>query len=85
MFDAKPPEGSLLPGGVGHSFDWSLLSDRAFKKRWFLAGGLNPDNVAEALALTGAPMADVSSGVESAPGVKDAARIAAFLQAVRRS
>ena len=85
MFDAKPPEGSVLPGGVGRSFDWSLLSDRAFKKRWFLAGGLNPDNVAEALALTGAPMADVSSGVESAPGVKDAARIAAFLQAVRRS
>ena len=85
IFDAKPPEGSVLPGGVGRSFDWSLLSDRAFKKRWFLAGGLNPDNVAEALALTGAPMADVSSGVESAPGVKDAARIAAFLQAVRRS
>ncbi len=85
MFDAKPPEGSVLPGGVGRSFDWSLLSDRAFKKRWFLAGGLTPDNVAEALALTGAPMADVSSGVESAPGVKDAARIAAFLQAVRRS
>lgn len=85
MFDAKPPEGSVLPGGVGRSFDWSLLSDRAFKKRWFLAGGLNPDNVVQALALTGAPMADVSSGVESAPGVKDAARIAAFLQAVRRS
>ena len=85
MFDAKPPEGSVLPGGVGRSFDWSLLSDRAFKKRWFLAGGLNPDNVVQALALTAAPMADVSSGVESAPGVKDAARIAAFLQAVRRS
>ncbi|WP_295707216.1 phosphoribosylanthranilate isomerase [uncultured Brevundimonas sp.] len=85
MFDAKPPEGSVLPGGVGHSFDWSLLAGRIFDKPWFLAGGLTPDNVAEALALTGAPMADVSSGVESAPGVKDAARIAAFLQAVRRS
>ncbi|QYF86626.1 phosphoribosylanthranilate isomerase [Brevundimonas sp. PAMC22021] len=85
MFDAKPPEGSALPGGVGHSFDWSLLAGRAFGKPWFLAGGLDPDNVAEALAVTGAPMADVSSGVESAPGVKDAARIAAFLQAVRRS
>lgn len=85
MFDARPPEGSALPGGVGHSFDWSLLAGRAFGKPWFLAGGLNPDNVAEALAVTGAPMVDVSSGVERAPGVKDAARIAAFMQAVRRS
>ena len=85
MFDARPPEGSVLPGGVGHSFDWTLLSDRAFRHPWFLAGGLNPDNVAEALRITGAPMVDVSSGVESAPGVKDAGRIAAFIEAVRRS
>lgn len=85
MFDAKPPEGSALPGGVGHSFDWTLLSGRAFRHPWFLAGGLNPDNVAEALRMTGAPMVDVSSGVESAPGVKDADRIAAFIQNARRS
>ena len=85
MFDAKPVEGSALPGGVGASFDWSLLADRAFRQPWFLAGGLNPDNVAEALRISGAPLVDVSSGVETAPGVKDAARIAAFLEASRRS
>ena len=85
MFDAKPPEGSVLPGGVGHSFDWTLLADRAFRRPWFLAGGLEPGNVAEAIRISGAPMVDVSSGVESAPGVKDAGRIAAFIEAVRRS
>lgn len=85
MFDAKPPEGSVLPGGVGHSFDWTLLADRAFRHPWFLAGGLNPDNVAEALRITGAPILDVSSGVERAPGVKDASRIAAFIRNARRS
>ena len=85
MFDAKPVEGSVLPGGVGASFDWSLLADRAFRSPWFLAGGLNPDNVAEAIRISGAPLVDVSSGVETAPGVKDAARIAAFLEASRRS
>jgi phosphoribosylanthranilate isomerase len=81
MFDARPPEGSLLPGGVGASFDWSLLSGRRFARPWFLAGGLNPANVAGAVALSGAPMVDVSSGVESAPGVKDNGLIAAFLSA----
>jgi phosphoribosylanthranilate isomerase len=84
MFDAKPPEGSNLPGGVGHSFDWSLMSSRSFVRPWFLAGGLNPGNVREALAITAAPLVDVSSGVESAPGVKDADRIAAFIEAVHR-
>ena len=84
MFDAKPPEGSNLPGGVGHSFDWSLMSGRNFVRPWFLAGGLNPGNVREALAVTAAPLVDVSSGVESAPGVKDADRIAAFIEAARR-
>ena len=82
MFDARPPEGSDLPGGVGASFDWSMLQGRVFRKPWFLAGGLTPDNAAEAAAISGAPLLDVSSGVESAPGVKDAARIAAFLKAV---
>ena len=78
MFDARPPAGSALPGG----FDWSMLAGRTFRKPWFLAGGLTPDNVAEAAAISGAPLLDVSSGVESAPGVKDAALIAAFLKAV---
>ena len=82
MFDARPPQGSALPGGVGASFDWSLLAGRSFDKPWFLAGGLTPDTVAKAVAITGAPMVDVSSGVESAPGVKDIDRIAAFLRAV---
>ncbi|WP_395649712.1 phosphoribosylanthranilate isomerase [Brevundimonas sp.] len=85
MFDAKPVEGSALPGGVGARFDWGLLAGRTFQKPWFLAGGLNPDNVAEAVRVSGAPLVDVSSGVESAPGVKDAGRIAAFLKAVARS
>jgi phosphoribosylanthranilate isomerase len=82
MFDARPPEGSVLPGGVGASFDWSMLSGRTSRKDWFLAGGLTPGNAAEAAAISGAPLLDVSSGVESAPGVKDPALIAAFLKAV---
>lgn len=83
MFDAKPPEGSHLPGGVGARFDWTLLADRAFRHPWFVAGGLTPDNVAQAIRVSGAPLVDVSSGVETAPGVKDPALIAAFLEAVR--
>lgn len=83
LFDARPPEGSALPGGVGAQFDWTLLASRRFAKPWFLAGGLDPDNVAEAARVTGAPLVDVSSGVESAPGVKDPDRIAAFLSALR--
>ena len=83
MFDAKPPEGSDLPGGVGARFDWTLLAGRAFRRPWFVAGGLTPDNVAQAIRVSGAPMVDVSSGVESAPGVKDPALIAAFLKAAR--
>lgn len=82
MFDARPPEGSDLPGGMGARFDWSMMQGRTYRRPWFLAGGLNPENAARAAAISGAPMLDVSSGVESAPGVKDAARIAAFLQAV---
>lgn len=83
LFDAKPPEGAGLPGGVGARFDWTLLAGRTFGRPWFLAGGLTPDNVAEAVRITGAPMVDVSSGVETAPGVKDPALIAAFLEATR--
>ena len=85
LFDAKPPEGSHLPGGVGASFDWSLTQDRALPANWFLAGGLDPQNVTEAVRISGASLVDVSSGVESAPGVKDADLIHAFLKAVSRS
>ena len=83
MFDARPPEGSHLPGGVGSRFDWTLLADRAFRHPWFVAGGLTPDNVAQAIRVSRAPLVDVSSGVETAPGVKDAALITAFLDSVR--
>lgn len=83
MFDARPPEGSDLPGGVGARFDWALLAGRAFRRPWFVAGGLSPDNVGDALRISGAPAVDVSSGVETAPGVKDPALIAAFLEAAR--
>jgi phosphoribosylanthranilate isomerase len=82
MFDARPPEGAALPGGVGASFDWAMMQGRSFRNDWFLAGGLNPENAAKAATMTAAPLLDVSSGVESAPGVKDPARIAAFLKAV---
>ncbi|QTN19604.1 phosphoribosylanthranilate isomerase [Brevundimonas sp. AJA228-03] len=82
MFDARPPSGSDLPGGVGARFDWAMMRGRAFRHDWFLAGGLTPDNAVAAAAISGAPLLDVSSGVESDPGVKDAARIAAFLKAV---
>jgi phosphoribosylanthranilate isomerase len=85
MFDHKPPKGAELPGGSGHSFDWSLLAGRRFERPWFLAGGLDPWNVAEAAAATGAPLVDVSSGVERGPGLKDPALITAFLDAVRRA
>jgi phosphoribosylanthranilate isomerase len=85
LLDAKAPKGAAYSGGHGVAFDWSLLAGRTFDKPWFLAGGLNPGNIAEALRISHAPMADVSSGVESAPGVKDASRIAAFIEAARRS
>jgi phosphoribosylanthranilate isomerase len=83
MFDARPPKGAERPGGHGAAFDWRILSGRAFRKPWFLAGGLDPDNVARAIELSGAKQVDVSSGVESADGVKDGARIAAFIDAAR--
>lgn len=81
LVDAKPPEGADLPGGNGIGFDWKLISDVTWSKPWMLAGGLTPDNVAEAVRLTGARQVDVSSGVESAPGTKDSGKIAAFVTA----
>jgi phosphoribosylanthranilate isomerase len=80
LFDAPA---QALPGGTGTSFDWSLLAQHEHKLPWALAGGLTPANVAEALRQTRAPMVDTSSGVESAPGVKDVDKIAAFCKAVR--
>ncbi len=81
LIDAKPPGGADLPGGNGLAFDWRLLVGRKWLRPWMLAGGLTPGNVAEAIRLTGARQVDVSSGVESAPGVKDHALIAAFVAA----
>jgi phosphoribosylanthranilate isomerase len=82
LFDAKTPKGSL-PGGMGLSFDWSLVAGWKGPVAWGLAGGLNPGNIAEAVRLTGTPLVDTSSGVEGAPGVKDTALIAAFCSAAR--
>lgn len=82
LFDAKTPKGTL-PGGMGLTFDWNLLAGSKGALPWGLAGGLTPENVAAAIRATGAPLVDTSSGVESAPGVKDPARIAAFCSAVR--
>jgi phosphoribosylanthranilate isomerase len=84
MIDAKPPKDAVLPGGNGVTFDWRLLVGRKWLRPWMLAGGLTADNVAEAVRLTGAQQVDVSSGVESAPGVKDHAKIAAFMAAASR-
>lgn len=81
LVDAKPPKTAVLPGGNGLSFDWRLVAGRQWSKPWMLAGGLEPGNVAEAIARTGTRQVDVSSGVESAPGVKDSELIRAFVQA----
>ena len=83
LVDAKPPKDSPLPGGNALAFDWRLIADMEWPIPWMLAGGLTPDNVAEAMRLTGATMVDVSSGVESAPGVKDLDKIAAFVKAAK--
>jgi len=81
MFDARAPKGAERPGGHGAAFDWKLLAGKSFAKPWFLAGGLDPDNVARAIELSGAKFVDVSSGVESAPGIKDPARVHSFINA----
>jgi phosphoribosylanthranilate isomerase len=85
LYDAKPPEGADLPGGTGLRIDWTLLANYRHKAPWILAGGLDPLNVAEAARITQADFLDVSSGVESAPGIKDAAKIAAFCRAAREA
>ena len=82
LYDAKTPPGAALPGGMGVRFDWSLLEGFRHPLPWLLSGGLDPVNLREAVAMTGATLVDVSSGVESAPGIKDVTKIRAFLQAV---
>jgi phosphoribosylanthranilate isomerase len=83
LFDARPPRDATRPGGLGKPFDWRLLENLDLSIPFLLSGGLNADNVAEALRITRAPGVDVSSGVESAPGVKDPEKIHAFIRAAR--
>ena len=83
LVDAKPPKGGELPGGNGLSFDWRLIAGRRWPCPWMLAGGLTPENVAEAVKMTGAQQVDVSSGVEDAPGQKNAELIQKFVQSSR--
>ena len=85
LIDAKPPKDAALPGGNGRPFDWDLTRDFRSTLPWLLSGGLDPDSVAAAIAQSGARGVDVSSGVESAPGVKDAGKIRAFVAAARRA
>lgn len=83
LVDARAPDGASRPGGNAAAFDWKLIEGRQWARPWMLAGGLTTENVAEAIRLTGARQVDVSSGVESAPGVKDPARVAAFVAAAQ--
>ncbi len=84
LFDAPAPAAGALPGGTGTRIDWSILQNHDHRMPWGLAGGLDPANVGEALRTTRAPLVDVSSGVESAPSVKDVDKIAAFCKAVQQ-
>lgn len=84
LYDAKTPAAADLPGGMGLRFDWRLLEGFAHPLPWALSGGLDAGNVADAVAITGARLVDVSSGVESAPGIKDMDKIVTFLQSVDR-
>lgn len=84
LFDAKPPRDAAWPGGHGLPFDWHLLEDLRLARPWALAGGLKPDNLAAAVRLLRPPIVDVSSGVESAPGVKDPHKLRAFLAEAAR-
>jgi phosphoribosylanthranilate isomerase len=85
LFDAKPPKGAVREGGHGRSFDWSILKGFrvADHEDWTLSGGLTPQNVAEAIKKSGAAAVDVSSGVEASPGVKDPAKVRAFIKAAK--
>jgi phosphoribosylanthranilate isomerase len=83
LYDAKPPRGAKLPGGNAISFPWQIMKSRAIEKPWLLAGGLTSENVAEAVQASGALAVDVSSGVESAPGVKSHEKIQEFLRAAK--
>ncbi len=83
LFDAKAPSTSPLPGGNGISFDWTLLKTRQFSVPWMLSGGLNIENVRQAMRISGATMVDVSSAVESEPGVKDEGLVKLFLEKVK--
>jgi phosphoribosylanthranilate isomerase len=83
LFDARAPKGATRPGGLGAVFDWHLLENLDLKLPFMVSGGLNPDNVAEAVRVTGAGGVDVSSGVERSPGVKDPGMIRDFIRAAR--
>lgn len=83
LVDARAPSGASRPGGNGAAFDWNLLRTRTWTRPWMLAGGLTPQNVGEAIRITGAEQVDVSSGVEASPGHKDAKLVAAFVKAAR--
>ncbi len=85
LYDAKAPDGAPRPGGHGVAFDWQLLRGRSFARPWLLAGGLSPDNVARAIRSSAAPGVDVSSGVETAPGVKSVEKILAFVSAAKNA
>lgn len=83
LFDAKPPKGAVLPGGLGQAFDWTILAGRRFNRPWLLSGGLTAENLAQAVSESGAFAVDVSSGVEDAPGHKNPQKIRAFLDAAK--
>ncbi len=84
LFDAKPPQTKdALPGGNGLVFDWTLIADQTWTRPWMLSGGLDAGNLAEAVRISGAKMLDVSSGVESAPGIKDVVKIRGFVEAAK--
>ncbi|MHA6325552.1 phosphoribosylanthranilate isomerase [Roseivivax sp. CAU 1753] len=85
LIDAKAPAGAKLPGGNGLAFDWKLVQGRRWPVPWMLAGGLTPENAGRAVSMTGAVQLDVSSGVESAPGIKDAGKIRAFIDAAQNA
>lgn len=85
LFDAKAPENSNIAGGNGTPFDWTILKGRKFPKPWMLSGGLTPDNIGDALSILSPDAVDVSSGVESSRGIKDADKIREFIQAVKQN